>query len=106
VSVFGALYHHEPVSDCFIVSPGALLSLDNDVWHNSEAEARLSPFTTNLIIQLLQQSSLTLPPSQIRTAARQTALQQIEVQKAEFKQLGIMADWDGSAGVYRTLGAF
>jgi isoleucyl-tRNA synthetase len=52
-----------------------------------------------------QEFSHTLSPSQIRSAARQTALQQIEVQKAEFKQLGIMADWDGSAGIYRTLGA-
>jgi len=27
------------------------------------------------------------------------------VQKEEFKQLGIMADWDAKDGVYRSLGA-
>jgi isoleucyl-tRNA synthetase len=30
----------------------------------------------------------------------------MEIQREEFKQLGIMADWEGSAGVYRTLGLF
>lgn len=40
----------------------------------------------------------------VRQEARKFALQAIDVQKAEFKQLGIMADWDAEKGVYRSLG--
>jgi hypothetical protein len=42
----------------------------------------------------------------VRQEARKFALQAIDVQKEEFKQLGIMADWDVEGGVYRSLGEF
>lgn len=46
----------------------------------------------------IQQSPTTstqvLTPSQIRIAARRTALEQIDIQREEFKLLGIMADWE------------
>lgn len=59
---------------------------------------------------VLQESSHTLSPTEIRIAARRTALQQIDIQREEFRQLGVMADWDGDSsldsgrGIYRTLG--
>ena len=40
----------------------------------------------------------------VRQTARETALDAIETQKSEFRQLGVMADWDGPEGTYRTLG--
>jgi isoleucyl-tRNA synthetase len=42
----------------------------------------------------------------VRTEARKFALQAIDVQKDEFRKLGIMADWDAEGGVYRSLGEF
>lgn len=44
-------------------------------------------------------------PDVIRTIARRTALKQVDIQRAEFMQLGIMADWHGDRGTYRTLGS-
>jgi isoleucyl-tRNA synthetase len=46
-----------------------------------------------------------MPPSEIRARARAYAEGQIESQKAEFRQLGVMADWDNPDATYRTLGA-
>lgn len=40
----------------------------------------------------------------MRQEARKFALEAIDVQKAEMKLLGVMADWDAEGGVYRTLG--
>lgn len=40
----------------------------------------------------------------MRQEARKFALEAIDVQKAEMKLLGVMADWDAPGGVYRTLG--
>ncbi len=51
----------------------------------------------------LKKDSRLLTPSDIRSAARQTALREIETQKKEFKQFGIMADWSKQT-TYRTLG--
>jgi hypothetical protein len=53
----------------------------------------------------MQKSHLALSPEAVRQAARKTALDAIEVQKGEFRQLGIMADWDSPGATYRTLGA-
>jgi hypothetical protein len=70
----------------------------------------LSPFCYFTQFQS-QDSSHTLTATEIRTAARRTALQQIDIQREEFRQLGVMADWDGDSGegpgrgTYRTLGA-
>ena len=54
---------------------------------------------------LLQKTKSELAPTQIRAAARQTALEQINIQKEEFYRLGIMADWKEpeGKGVYKTL---
>lgn len=51
----------------------------------------------------LGKSHLELSPSEIRNEARKMALEAIETQKEEFRQLGIMADWDAHKGTYRTL---
>ncbi|ORY30574.1 mitochondrial isoleucyl-tRNA synthetase [Naematelia encephala] len=48
-------------------------------------------------------SHTTLDPVRIRQVARDTALEAIEVQKAEMRDIGAMADWDGPGGTYRTL---
>ncbi|WVW84921.1 hypothetical protein I302_106957 [Kwoniella bestiolae CBS 10118] len=48
-------------------------------------------------------SHTSLKPSQVRSEARKVALDAIEVQKTEMKALGVMADWDGEGGTYRTL---
>ena len=45
-----------------------------------------------------------IAPEQIRSLANATAIQAVEGQKAEFRELGIMADWDGTDCTYRTLG--
>jgi len=47
---------------------------------------------------------LSLTPAAIRKAARKTAEEAIEIQKKEFRALGVMADWDGPDGTYRTMG--
>lgn len=51
-----------------------------------------------------QKSHTSLDPVSVRQEARKFALEAIDVQKAEMKQLGVMADWDNPDGVYRTLG--
>ncbi|WVN90528.1 uncharacterized protein L203_105764 [Cryptococcus depauperatus CBS 7841] len=48
-------------------------------------------------------SHTSLLPNQVRDEARRVALEAIEIQKHEMKDLGIMADWDGPGGTYRTL---
>jgi len=45
-----------------------------------------------------------LTSSEIRAAAFKTASKEIESQKAQFRTLGIMADWDSQERTYRTLG--
>jgi isoleucyl-tRNA synthetase len=51
-----------------------------------------------------QDKAAGMPPSEIRARARAYAEGQIESQKAEFRQLGVMADWDNPDATYRTLG--
>ncbi|WVQ65548.1 uncharacterized protein L199_003725 [Kwoniella botswanensis] len=48
-------------------------------------------------------SHTALNPTQVRAEARKVALDAIDVQKSEMKALGVMADWDGENGTYRTL---
>lgn len=50
---------------------------------------------------VMQKSHTSLDPIQVRQVARETALEAIQVQKSEMKQLGVLADWND---VYRTLG--
>ncbi|GJJ15087.1 hypothetical protein Clacol_009362 [Clathrus columnatus] len=57
----------------------------------------------NKALKELRVSHRTLPPSQIREIARQTATREISIQKAEFRKLGIMADWDSDHRTYRTM---
>ena len=54
------------------------------------------------LIHQVERASLTA--SEIRDLARKTALEAIGIQKDEFREMGIMADWEGSKGTYRTLG--
>ena len=59
-----------------------------------------------IYLTLLPQADVTeTTPDVIRTIARRTALKQVDIQRAEFMQLGIMADWHGDRGTYRTLGS-
>ncbi|WRT67996.1 uncharacterized protein IL334_004971 [Kwoniella shivajii] len=48
-------------------------------------------------------SHTSLEPTQVREEARKVALEAIDIQKTEMKALGVMADWDGENGTYRTL---
>ncbi|KAK0496309.1 tRNA synthetases class I-domain-containing protein [Armillaria luteobubalina] len=56
----------------------------------------------NKALKDLGTDSRSLTPSDIRSAARKTALREIEIQKEEFQQFGIMADWSKET-TYRTL---
>lgn len=47
-----------------------------------------------------------LDPLKVREIARQTALEAIQVQKKEMRELGVMADWDNEKSTYRTLGEY
>lgn len=55
------------------------------------------------LIGLAKQDLITAPPNVIRAAAEMTAKREIESQKAQFRHLGIMADWSAES-TYRTLG--
>ena len=50
------------------------------------------------------QDHRSISPEEIRSLANATAVLAVEDQKAEFRELGIMADWDGTDSTYRTLG--
>ncbi|WWC70979.1 uncharacterized protein I206_104932 [Kwoniella pini CBS 10737] len=49
-------------------------------------------------------SHMSMQPTQVREEARRVALEAINIQKNEIKDLGVMADWEGEKGTYRTLG--
>lgn len=53
---------------------------------------------------ILLQDHRSIAPEQIRSLANATAVQAVKSQKDEFRELGIMADWDGMDSTYRTLG--
>ncbi|KIJ34831.1 hypothetical protein M422DRAFT_233237 [Sphaerobolus stellatus SS14] len=57
----------------------------------------------NKALQKLKTTHHSVPAEQIRKVAKETAEYEISVQKAEFRKLGVMADWDGEGGTYRTL---
>ncbi|KAH9063221.1 isoleucyl-tRNA synthetase [Lactarius vividus] len=44
-----------------------------------------------------------ISPGELRALAKNTAVGAVESQKVEFRELGIMADWDGAGSTYRTL---
>lgn len=51
-----------------------------------------------------QKSHLKLSPLEVRSVARKTASEAIKEQREQFRQLGIMADWDSETETYRTMG--
>ena len=53
-----------------------------------------------------QLDPLVTPASEIRCAAKETALREITSQKEQFRQFGIMANWDSKEGTYRTFGMY
>lgn len=53
-----------------------------------------------------QLDPLATPASEIRRAAEATAQREINSQKEQFRQLGIMADWDSKERTYRTFGMY
>ncbi|KAJ3799765.1 tRNA synthetases class I-domain-containing protein [Lentinula aff. detonsa] len=57
----------------------------------------------NKALQELGKDSSHVLPSTIRTAAHAVAIREIASQKEQFRQFGIMADWDDDASTYRTL---
>ncbi|KAH6900891.1 isoleucyl-tRNA synthetase [Coprinopsis sp. MPI-PUGE-AT-0042] len=57
----------------------------------------------NKTLKELKADATQLPPGEIRDAARKTALREVESQKAQFRTLGVMADWDSHDRTYRTL---
>ncbi|KAF5390104.1 hypothetical protein D9757_003845 [Collybiopsis confluens] len=57
----------------------------------------------NKALQELKQDLSAVPPSTIRAAARSVATREVASQKAQFRQFGIMADWDSDDTTYRTL---
>ncbi|KAF9041334.1 tRNA synthetases class I-domain-containing protein [Panaeolus papilionaceus] len=57
----------------------------------------------NKAMKDLDMDPLKTSPLVIREAARKTALREIDSQKAQFRTMGIMANWDSSEDTYRTL---
>ncbi|PPQ69799.1 hypothetical protein CVT24_003075 [Panaeolus cyanescens] len=57
----------------------------------------------NKAMKDLDMDPLKTSPLVIREAARKTALREIDSQKAQFRTMGIMADWDSAEDTYRTL---
>ncbi|WVR06540.1 hypothetical protein IAU60_003571 [Kwoniella sp. DSM 27419] len=55
-------------------------------------------------LKAIGKSHTSLKPAQVRAEAKKVALDAIDVQKTEMRALGVMADWDGHKGTYRTLG--
>ena len=51
-----------------------------------------------------QLNPLVTPALDIRRAAKETALREIDSQREQFRSLAIMADWDSKERTYRTLG--
>lgn len=51
-----------------------------------------------------QLNPLVTPASEIRRAAKATAIREINSQREQFRPLAIMADWDSRERTYRTLG--
>lgn len=51
-----------------------------------------------------QLDPLVTPASEIRRAAKETAVREIDSQREQFRLLGIMADWDSKERTYRTFG--
>ena len=69
----------------------------------------LTFFSVNFIYSLStfeQLDSLVTPASEIRRAAKETALREINSQREQFRSLGIMANWDSKERTYRTFGMF
>lgn len=50
-----------------------------------------------------QKRADSLPPNILRTSAKAVAEREINTQREEFRELGILADWSAE-GTYRTLG--
>lgn len=61
-------------------------------------------FTHCLMFEQLD--PLATPASEIRRAAKATALREINSQREQFRLLGIMADWDSKERTYRTFGMY
>ncbi|KAJ3532236.1 hypothetical protein NMY22_g7819 [Coprinellus aureogranulatus] len=57
----------------------------------------------NKTLKELKKDVSQLSSNEIRTACEATALREVSSQKAQFKPLGIMADWDSQERTYRTL---
>ncbi|KAF9254893.1 isoleucyl-tRNA synthetase [Marasmius fiardii PR-910] len=57
----------------------------------------------NKSLQELGKDSINASPNTIRKAAYSTATREIASQKVQFKEFGIMADWDSDSSTYRTL---
>ncbi|KAG7091901.1 hypothetical protein E1B28_008299 [Marasmius oreades] len=57
----------------------------------------------NKSLQELGKDSINASPNTIRKAAYNTATREIASQKAQFRELGIMADWNSDSSTYRTL---
>ncbi|KAJ3729726.1 isoleucyl-tRNA synthetase [Lentinula raphanica] len=57
----------------------------------------------NKALQELGEDPSHVPPSTIRSAAHAVAIREVASQKEQFRQFGIMADWDDNKSTYRTL---
>ncbi|EIN08861.1 isoleucyl-tRNA synthetase [Punctularia strigosozonata HHB-11173 SS5] len=57
----------------------------------------------NKALKRLRKDPLKLPPGVVRAEALKYAHKEVEKQREEFKQLGIMADWDNPSSTYRTI---
>ena len=71
-----------------------------------QVDVRILYMHTWACCQLYNQDHRVISPAEIRFLAKETAVRAVESQKVEFRELGIMADWDGVGSTYRTLGMY
>ena len=71
-----------------------------------QVDVRILYMHTWACCQLYNQDHRVISPAEIRFLAKETAVRAVESQKVEFRELGIMADWDGVGSTYWTLGMY
>ena len=103
-----ARFPRSRVDESFVISyiPGwdcHGLPIENKALQELGVRAAFFWFEIVPLISSEKKDSLTLPANVIRSTAHSTATKSVASQKEQFRQLGIMADWNDNS-TYRTLG--
>lgn len=79
------------------------MPVENKALETLKVGIRLAGSTLALTRDGTQAEPNTLTPAVVRTAAKQTAEEAIEIQRKEMTQFGLVGDWSKD-GTYRTMG--